>query len=419
MIKTEDEDFNKDPDIKDEDIIIPDGVTDEEFYRKWKKAHNKWKYSPDTFRTIEVKKADGTIDKIEINFTIATMYFERYINRIPQTDEYKDLIKELRDKKLEWDKIRGTLASLKCKAFGVWSTEDKAATRDSILDCRKTEILELFGKFYNTVEIHRIVIQEYKLEVNAATIENFRVKHLEQIKELQEEYVKDYSDVRLTHKKSRLEELNDLYVGRKNIYNATKKGEDYKLLLQTIEQVKREVEGDTLTITSNLNINIEQTLVSHIYQELIRGLAIKEIVIARVAARTNTNPLYLISRLNHSFYKQFNGFDVNEEFDINSQISLYPSQIVYNFDEIASLAEGKKMEKYQLSKLPDIKEENVEIIPNIKDALLAKIRNNMGHIENEKEKLDIYKENSKTKGRPPKNNFTEDTEFTDVSDDKK
>jgi hypothetical protein len=397
---------NKDPHIKDEDIVIPEGVVDEEIYKEWKKLFNRWSFSEERIRKVEVIRADKTINVVEVDYTAPTMYFNRYLNSI--FDE--ELKKELRIKKAEWDTIRGNLAIMKQKAFGVMKTTKNDAIRDSILDVKKTEILELFGKFYNVTDVHRITVQEYKLECSLTVVEAFRIKHLEQIKELQDEYVKDYSEIRLTHKKSRLEELNELYVGRKNIYNTSKKAEDYKLLLQTIEQIKKEVEGDILTINGNININIEQTLISHIYQELMKGLAIKDIIISRVAARTNSNPLYLISRLHHSFYAKFNGFDVNEDFDLMSQIPLYPSQVVYNFDEVRNLNENKKHEKFQLSKLNDVIDENKDKIVNIKEDLLSRIRKNIINIEKEKEKIEKYQ-----KGKP-KNNNIQEIDYQDISD---
>lgn len=387
------EEINKNPYITDEEIIIPEGVVNEEDYREWKKGFNRWNYSDESKMVVEVERTGQPVDKVELDFTCPTFLFNKYLNRI-----FDEKLKEkILEKKKEWDSLRGKLAMLKQQAFGTRKSGPTLAVRDSILDVKKTEILELFGKFYNLTEVHRIVITEYKLECNIQSLDGFRIKHLDQIKELQEEYVKDYSDIRLTHKKSRLEELNELYVGRKNIYNTSKKAEDYKLLLQTIEQIKREVEGDIVTINGNINLNIEQTLVSHIYQELIRGLAIKEIILSRVAARTNSNPYYLISRLSHSFYAKFNGFDVNDEIDLAEQINLYPSQVIYNFDEIRNLSESRKLEKNNLSKLGNIGEEKHIEIQNVKEDLLNRIKNNMIHIEQEKERMDKFKKNKQIK----------------------
>lgn len=378
------EDINKNPDIKDEDIIIPEGVVDEDIYREYKKRYNKWKYSKETEETISIIKADNTKEDLKIDFASPTFLFNKLLNKI--LDE--NLKKRLLEKRKEYDIERGHLMILKNKAFGIFKSPKSESIRDSILDVRKTEILELFGKFYNLTEVHRILINEYKLETNFVSLENFRVKHLDQIKELQEEYVRDYSDIRLTHKKSRLEELNELFIGRKNIYNTTKKGEDYKLLLQTIEQIKREVEGDIVTINGNINLNIEQTLTSHIYQELIKGLAIKEIILSRVAARTNTNPYYLLSRLIHSYYSKFNGFDDTQEINEDIEINLYPSQLIYNFDEIKNLNELKKQERRELQKLDNIEEVKFEEISDIKKDLINRIKSNSLRLEEEKNNLD-------------------------------
>ena len=70
-------------------------------------------------------------------------------------------------------------------------------------------------------------------------IKNVIKENITKIKELQENFKKDYSDIRLGYKGSRLEELQYIYNNRKSIYSKSNSREDEKELMTLIESIKK------------------------------------------------------------------------------------------------------------------------------------------------------------------------------------
>lgn len=358
---------------------IPNGVINKEYYLKWKLVNDEYQNNPDNpYKT--------SIPGLEINMLLGTYKVNQGLAKLPEGEE-KEKLKEILK---VYNVKRGKLMDLKMKAFGTRRTspQEKVIPREnsSILSSKKTEILELFGKFYNLEDVHRILVEQHDFQVPISTLEYFRQKNINQIVELQEEYKRDYTIIRLTHKKSRLEELNYLYQDRKALYLSSKNREDYKLLLMTLKDIKTEVEGDILTINGNIDINIEQTINFQVQQELIKGLAIKDIIISRVSARLGINSSYLLQRLHTSYYSAFNGYGV-PAVDIKNEQPLYPSQIIYNFDEIRNKADLKKGEQTQLTKLPTLDDDDKQLTQQLQNDLINLIKQKREAVANLKEGL--------------------------------
>lgn len=371
---------------------LPEGVVHRESYEEWKKFALEFYNNPDNPYT--------TSEGIIIDMKAGTWRCKNIIEKVKDEEEKKKLF-EILDK---YNVLRGKMIALKKKAFGIVRAkpEDPKTVKKSILDSRKTEILELFGKFYNLYDVHRFVAEEYGLIVSEETLGSFRNQHIDQIKELQEEYKRDYSTIRLTHKRSRLEELNELYQDRKHLYTLTKSTESYRLLLITLDQIKKEVEGDLLVVQGNIDVNIETTINIHIQQEVIKSLAIKDIILYRVAARLGKNPMYLINRLHNSFYSKFNGFGELAE-DIQGQTPIYPSQIIYNFDEIRPKVELNLAEKNRLESFPKLSESTIENLQEKKNDIVELIKKKRQIIENSRERLEEI-EKKKSEEKPNNNN---------------
>lgn len=259
------------------------------------------------------------------------------------------------------------------------------------LDEYKAQIISLFGKFYTSPQVGEILEKEYGITVVDSALNNFRLRYIDNIIELQEEYKRDYGEIRLTYKKSRLEELNELYFERKMIYNQTKQPGDYKLLLQTIEQIKREVEGDLITINGNIDINIEVSVQAHIHQELLKGLGIREIILARTAGRIGVNPAFLMSRLHNSFYKKFNGFS---QIDMSEEIS-YPSEIIYDFNKISELNRTRVEEQKSLEIIPIMDAVEVKEAVNLKEKLLELLKTKQNDVKKNQNMVEKYPEQKK------------------------
>jgi hypothetical protein len=224
--------------------------------------------------------------------------------------------------------------------------------------------------------------------VNYTTVENFRKRHLDRIKEKQEEYKRDYSDVRLGHKRSRLDELQYLYNHRKQKYEESENKDDYKLLLQTIEQIRKEVEGDKFTIDGHLTMDVEHTVNLHIQNEVLKNIVINDIIVGRLSARIGVDSRVLINKLHNSYYAKFTGFDTSQA-DSLDEVPIYPSKFVYNFDDLErhSLELKNKEEDFKRS-LPVLEPAQKAHMTDVKSILLEKIRNKKAQINESQQRVD-------------------------------
>lgn len=260
-------------------------------------------------------------------------------------------------------------------AYGTVVKDDATHTKSgynkqpATLDQRSAEIIELFGRMFTTQEVHEICINEWKIPVSIKTVGDFRITHQKEIERRVEDHKRTYSDIRLGHKRSRLEELSYLFLTRKRIYEATKKSDDHRLLLMTLEQVRKEAEGDSIRIDGTMNFNIEQTIQEHIQKELFVHFPLKEIIMARVAARAGKSVGQLLNEFDKSYYNKFlhNTQDIEHE-----EVPAFPSTLPYDFDRIrreqAQLAAAPKQEV----KVMDI--ETTDAATKIQQMLLAKLQ---------------------------------------------
>lgn len=270
-----------------------------------------------------------------------------------------------------YKRLIGKMSTWKRKAFKIPINQ----VQDSqILDLRSTEVFELFARMYSVDEVHQIINQQWDVTVQRSTIETFRRIHLGEIRERQIEKSKNLDDIRLGWKKSRLEELSSLYMDRKAKYVTSRSPNEYKLLLQTIEQIRREVEGDKFTIEADMTLKIEETINYHINQELMKNLNILQIVLARVGSRQQLSPLYLLYRLQNSFYAKHTGFKgiIKEDEEIE-----LPSRMVYDFDELGRLNEQFETNDLALQKSlssPRVLTNEEPILDNFAQKLMIKLK---------------------------------------------
>jgi hypothetical protein len=254
----------------------------------------------------------------------------------------------------------------------------------SIFEPVKEQMIELFGRMFTDKEVLEICLTQWKLNVKLNAVNDFRRKHITEINKRIEEHKRTYSDIRLGHKRSRLEELVWLYGKRKRIYEISNKGEDHRLLLSTLDQIKKEAEGDVLRIDGNLNIGLDVTISDHINKDLNKTIPIKEIVMARVAAKTNVDPIKLMSYIDQSLYRQV--LDVQDaEFE---EMPQYPSLQNYDFDKISRMQQQKEQQKAIEAKIvnkPDQNEVNQAEV--LRQMLLKKLSKEQGEINREKNNL--------------------------------
>lgn len=250
---------------------------------------------------------------------------------------------------------------------------------------RSEELLALFGKYYNGVEVHRIVTTEWKLpQVKYEFIIKFSRDNSEKIVELKDAYMKDTNNVRLVHKRSRLDELTEMYQSRKMKYETTETRSDYELMLKTLEQIRKEVEGQQIHINGRIQIEHEAAVQDHVNREIMNNLNVNDLIIGRLCARLGVNPKYILYRLHTSYYKKFTGF-LPDEMNDDNEVH-YPSQVVYDFTRIASLNRSLDVEDVEYKEVPEVKDPVK--INKLKEMMKAKMLQKMRDLKDKKNNSD-------------------------------
>lgn len=264
----------------------------------------------------------------------------------------------------------------------------------SLLEPKKEELVALFGSFHSITEVHKIITVDWGLDMTYQAVERFRNANLEVIQVEQDKYVKDWSNLKLVHKRGRLDELTNLYEGRKQRYEETRSKEDYRLLLQTLEAIRKEIEGDRLTVDGGIEVNVQNTINLHIQQDILRNVNILQFIIARVAVRMSLNPVNLMQRLEKSYYAKFTGFALPDN-NMNTDEIYYPSREMYDFTKINNSVE----EAVVVEELPKVSEDIEKVSNDLKSIVLRKKRE---LIESEKRINEAGIGNTKIKPRRKK-----------------
>lgn len=332
--------------VKFKGLVIPKDAVNREFYVKWIRFRDKLANSPD--RHIHTSDPNIIIDC----YTFAH-HVKAKIRDLPEKER-----KEIMELYLKYRKRFGLMSGYKYKAY---ASHARNYGMNFLLK-RRGELIGLFGQYFDVKEVHKIVTQDWGCPVAVLALEEYRKQNIKEIEESQRSYQSNLGAVRLGHKRSRLEELSLLYNDRKQKYFNTESKGDYRLLLMTIDQIRREVEGDVLRIDGAFQINVEHKLTQHIQQEILKELVLKDLIVSRVAAKMGSNSLLLMSELDNSFYTKHSGFNgtPDEEAEI-----IQPSVTEYDFDAIK-----KKHKKEPVL----IEEAEIDTVQDFKQKLLRSIK---------------------------------------------
>jgi len=286
--------------------------------------------------------------------------------------------------------------SLQCKAMNARKMSlDKTFKKnqasknkmiDTLLTAKKSELIELFGRMYTVKEILTMIKIDWKVTgISEVSLRQFYNSNSEEILRLQEKHKNDYSHLRLTSKTSRIEELTYLYQKLKRKYETSENREDHKALLSTIDSIRKEVEGEKLTIQGDLNIQLQQDVNHHVRSELMKTIALKEIILSRLSSRIGISPMKLISSLSDSHYAKLNRL-IGDTIDVEHEEIEFPSLQPYDFDVIKRKQEEKKKEEAEEKEREKVEKQAAEIQNKdtkdiIKEQLLAKLKQNSLKIE--------------------------------------
>lgn len=344
---------------------IPDGIKDIEAYKEYRKLE----LNP----LLNEKKNHVCSDETIVNLALFPHILQKKIEHLPIEEQNK-----IMTLKTLYFKVNNKVNALKRKAYGTDTFRPGSGSGSaSILSTKQAEIVGLFGRMFTVEEVFKLINKDWNIQISKEAVREFRVKNAEQIQKEIDKFKVSYADIRLGHKRSRLEELTWLYGRQKDKYidkNGNK--DEYKLLLVTLEQIRKEAEGDRLTIDGKVDINYEANVQVHLREEVYRTLNIKEIILGRVASRMNISPNKLIYSLNNSFYAKFsNVLGTFDENNTDGKDSVYPSQMNYDFERINKefVKRDKEIEEAMIIEETNSKKD-MSRADQIKEAMLLKLK---------------------------------------------
>lgn len=243
-------------------------------------------------------------------------------------------------------------------------------------DLLVADVVELFGRMFTINEVIRILGEDNGIQVEEATVKKILRDNIVDIERKREEFRNKVADVRLYNKRPRLEELAWMYSKMKMRYVALNSTEAYNAMLRTLEQLRKEAEGDVLNVRGAIDMNLNVEINAHIQKEILKTINLKEIIIGRIAARMNYDPKKLIAGLHNSFYNKF--VPISGDYDPNAEIE-YPSLINYDFTEIERRnAERDDIVDIQAEPLDEPQEQKAK---SVRELFLAKIRKQKEEME--------------------------------------
>ncbi len=343
---------------------IPEGVIDPAEYRKMLEL----KSQPLMRDTMHVA-SDGTT----VNIAMLPHMLRRKIEHLDPKEQ-----EEIMEMKREYNVLMARITTAYSLAFGK-SGRYGGRTREEMerkysLPAVEEDVIELLGRMFTVKEVVRILVEDNGIEIPEFEVKEILRRHIAEIEKKREDFRSKVADVRLYNKRPRLEELAWMYSKMKMRYVALNSTEAYNCMLRTLEQIRKEAEGDVVTLNGGIDINIEATIQEHIQKEILKTINVKEIILGRVAARMNYDPIKLITGLHNSYYAKF--VDIGGDYDENAEMR-YPSNSVYNFDEIERNADTATMD---MSPEP-LDEEKKDEASKIKEMFLEKIRKQKREME--------------------------------------
>jgi hypothetical protein len=363
--------------MEDDKLYIPEDVVDPKSYR----IAMALKRNPAFANNIYIAS-----DNTEINIASLPHRLKKAIEHLSPSEQETIL-----DKKYQYDCIRGKLSAALAKAYrraGRYGGKEKNELNVYRLSAFEEDIIELLGRMFTTEEVVKIMVEDNGIECTPLEVKQIFREHLAEIEKKREEFRNKVTDVRLYNKRPRLEELSWMYSKMKMRYIALNSVDCYNAMLRTLEQIRKEAEGDIITVNGALDVNIEVNIRAQIQREIYKTINLKEIIIGRVASRMNFDPLKLLSGLHNSMYAKF--VDIGGDYDENAVME-YPSNKAYDFAEIERTAEAKAI---NVAADP-VTEEEKESANAIKQMFLEKIRKQKSEMEQRNIRWDDIAKQSK------------------------
>jgi len=262
------------------------------------------------------------------------------------------------------------------------STHKAWAQRKILMDKYGPEILELYGKMFNSEEVQKAIDDLYGVEIGIGNLEKYRRKHVETISKKIEHHQNSHAELRLAHKKSRLQEYTELYVIMKEEFLKEPSPSTLNSLRDVLRAIRDEVDGD-LVISGALNINLEHQIQAHFKTEVYKSANIQQLIISKVATRMNINPLMLMWSIENSYYHEL---DKGDPEDIDWEEVTYPSDETYDYESLEDKYEKRQKEKLDAaSKVLKNTEVTEDMAKQFKDGLMKKLKGTKKAVKSKKD----------------------------------
>lgn len=342
------------------DLIIPDEVVNIQAYKKWSILKNH-----PILRNPMYTSSEG----IEYNISMLPHYLRKRVEHLSSSEQ--DAIMEL---KVKWNQLALKTNVAKAAAFGRQGKWNQKAGVKVVVIPFEEDITELLGKMFTIPEIVKIMGEDNGVICTEDEVKLVLKKRIVEIEKRRDEFRNRVADVRLYNKRPRLEELAWMYNQMRMRYVAVRSVDAYNCMLRTLEQIRKESEGDILNINGALSVNIEVEIQNHIQKQILLTINLKETILGRVSARMGYDPKKLIAGLHNSYYNKF--VQISGDFDPDAEMH-YPSTQNYDFTVIQKNANVATVD----ISAEDVTEKEKTSSQNIKDLFLAKIRKQKDELE--------------------------------------
>lgn len=359
--------------IQEQGIDIPLSVTNEDAYLEMLERAK--------HPILHEKRYYECSDETIVNVGMFPHALRKKIEHLPE----EEINKVLKLNKIFY-KVNNKVTALKTKAFTKLAN---SRTSGGILFEHKQEVLELFGKMFTIDEVVEILTEKWQFPISRTMVGQFRQRYANKIENLIEEHKAGFADIRLGVKRSRLEELTVLYGRMKRKWELKQYRDDYKLLIQTLESIRKEAEGDQVTINGKLDLSYEVNMNVHLRNEVFKTLNLKEIILGRVASRMGISAPRLVASLNNSFYSRFSNVLGTLDHDSKEQIS-YPSQMSYDFERIRKNQQFYDQEMEDVEAVEVHSEDEVQNGETKKESLLEALKRKRGNIKAKQQEIDSF-----------------------------
>jgi hypothetical protein len=336
------------------------------YYKEYKELEDKIDNHLDRFQIFQSREEEG--DVIHLDMKAGPYAIRKQMEKCIMSDEEKE---DVEKKISEFRSLIGRKTGLKRKCDPL-SSKNRLGRKlnTTILDLRRTEILELFGRCKTIDDVYKIVKEEWGYELSQASIRKFYTENKEQISELKNKYITSYSDIAVTKKTSRIERLAYLLDEQTEKFSEHKQISHSKEIRAILEQVRKEVEEEEIKLTIEGKVDVKANIGTNIaVKELLGKVNINDTVVAMVAAKRGLDPQKFMRQFTNSFYKDFNGFSPHSEFNKKGIKIDLPSNHVYDWDEIARKHKMGLSDNIEDAKM--VEDPATEKTENIRTQLLA------------------------------------------------